>query len=169
MFFDNADDLYRVVLVGTLAYIGCVVLMRISGNRTLSKMNSFDLVVTVAFGSTLSSILITKAIALAEGLLAIALLVALQYLMTWLSVRSSAVNSLIKTAPTLLLKDGCMLDDAMKRVRITKDEIRTAVRQIGLGSLDKVAAVVLETDGSLSVIPGEKMGSGSAFEGIDGV
>ncbi len=84
-------------------------------------MNSFDLVVTVAFGSTLSSILITKDIALAEGLLAIALLVALQFGMTWLSVRSSAVNSLIKTAPTLLLKDGRMLENAMKRVRITED------------------------------------------------
>ncbi|RYD87586.1 MAG: hypothetical protein EOP50_20525, partial [Sphingobacteriales bacterium] len=59
MFFDSGYDLLRVVLVGTLAYLGCVVLMRISGNRTLSKMNSFDLVVTVAFGSTLSSILVT--------------------------------------------------------------------------------------------------------------
>lgn len=168
MFFDSAQDLLRVVLVGTLAYIGCVILMRISGNRTLSKMNSFDLVVTVAFGSTLSSILITKDIALAEGLLAIALLVALQFMITWLSVRSSTVNSIIKTAPTLLLRDGRMLDDAMKRVRITRDEIRAAVRQQGTGSLDKVAAVVLETDGSLSVIPVEKMGSGSAMDGVNG-
>lgn len=168
MFFDSAHDLLRVVLVGTLAYIGCVVLMRLSGNRTLSKMNSFDMVVTVAFGSTLSSILITKDIALAEGLLAIALLIMLQFVITWLSVRSSAVNSLIKTTPTLLLKDGRMLDDAMKRVRITKDEIRTAVRQQGMGGLDMVAAVVLETDGSLSVIPSEKLGSGSALGGVSG-
>jgi len=166
MFFDSAHDLLRVVLVGTLAYIGCIVLMRISGNRTLSKMNSFDLVVTVAFGSTLSSILITKDISLAEGLLAIALLVGLQFVITWLSVRSSAVNSIIKTAPTLLLKNGHTLDDAMKRVRITKDEIRTAVRQQGIGSLEKVAAVVLETDGSLSVIPDEKLGSGSTLDGV---
>lgn len=168
MFFDSAHDLLRVVLVGTLAYIGCVVLMRLSGNRTLSKMNSFDMVVTVAFGSTLSSILITKDIALAEGLLAIALLVMLQFVITWLSVRSTTVNSVIKTSPTLLLKDGRMLDDAMKRVRITKDEIRTAVRQQGMGGLDKVAAVVLETDGSLSVIPSEKLGSGSALDGVSG-
>ena len=168
MFFDSVHDLLRVVLVGTLAYIGCVVLLRLSGNRTLSKMNSFDLVVTVAFGSTLSSILITKDIALAEGLLAIALLVILQFVITWLSVRSAAVNSLIKTAPTLLLKDGRMLDEAMARVRITKDEIRTAVRQQGLGGLEQIAAVVLETDGSLSVIPRDKMGSGSALDAVKG-
>ena len=71
MFFDSTHDLVRVVVVGTLAYLGCILLMRISGNRTLSKLNSFDLVVTVAFGSTLSSILIRSDIALAEGLLAI--------------------------------------------------------------------------------------------------
>lgn len=168
MFFDSVHDLLRVVLVGTLAYIGCVVLLRLSGNRTLSKMNSFDLVVTVAFGSTLSSILITKDIALAEGLLAIALLILLQFVITWLSVRSSTINALIKTAPTLLLKDGRMLDEAMARVRITKDEIRTAVRQQGLGGLEQIAAVVLETDGSLSVIPRDKMGSGSALDAVKG-
>lgn len=166
MFFDSGYDLLRVVLVGTLAYLGCVVLMRISGNRTLSKMNSFDLVVTVAFGSTLSSILVTKDIALTEGLVAIALLVGLQFAMTWLSVRSSAINSLIKSAPTLLLQDGRMLEDAMKQVRITKDEICTAIRQKGVGSLDQVAAVVLETDGSLSVISSKQMGTGSAFDGV---
>jgi uncharacterized membrane protein YcaP (DUF421 family) len=168
MFFDSVHDLLRVVLVGTLAYIGCVVLLRLSGNRTLSKMNSFDLVVTVAFGSTLSSILITKDIALAEGLLAIALLILLQFVITWLSVRSSTINALIKTAPTLLLKDGRMLDEAMARVRITKDEIRTAVRQQGSGGLEQIAAVVLETDGSLSVIPRDKMGSGSALDAVKG-
>ena len=168
MFFDSVHDLLRVVLVGTLAYIGCVVLLRLSGNRTLSKMNSFDLVVTVAFGSTLSSILITKDIALAEGLLAITLLILLQFVITWLSVRSSTINALIKTAPTLLLKDGRMLDEAMARVRITKDEIRTAVRQQGSGGLEQIAAVVLETDGSLSVIPRDKMGSGSALDAVKG-
>ena len=168
MFFDSMHDLWRVFLVGTLAYIGCIVMMRLSGNRTLSKLNSFDLVVTVAFGSTLSSILITSDIALAEGLFAIALLVLLQFVITWLSVRFGVINTIIKTAPTLLLRNGRMLDDAMRKVRITSDEIRTAVRQKGMGSLDQVAAVILETDGSLSIISAEKLGSGSALEGVQG-
>lgn len=168
MFFDGMHDLWRVFVVGTLAYAGCIVMMRLSGNRTLSKLNSFDLVVTVAFGSTLSSVLVSSDIALAQGLAAIALLVLLQFAITWLSVRSGAVNAIIKTSPTLLLRNGCMLDDAMRRVRITSDEIRTAVRQKGMGGLDQVAAVILETDGSLSVIAAEKLGSGSAMDGVRG-
>lgn len=89
-----------------LAYAGLVVLLRISGNRTLSKMNSFDLVVTVAFGSTLSTILVNKDVSLAEGLTALALLVVLQLIVTWCSVRSRFISKVVETEPTMLLHDG---------------------------------------------------------------
>lgn len=84
MFFDGWDSLVRVALIGSLGYAGAVILLRISGNRTLSKMNSFDLVVTIAFGSTLSAILVSRNVSLAAGLTAIALLVLLQFIITWL-------------------------------------------------------------------------------------
>ena len=74
MFFTHWFDLARVLIVGVSAYAALVFLLRISGKRTLSKMNAFDLVVTVALGSTLATILLSKDVALAEGLLALALL-----------------------------------------------------------------------------------------------
>jgi uncharacterized membrane protein YcaP (DUF421 family) len=52
MFFNDVFSLLRVVIFGTLAYLSLVLLLRVSGKRTLSKMNAFDLVVTVAIGST---------------------------------------------------------------------------------------------------------------------
>jgi uncharacterized membrane protein YcaP (DUF421 family) len=63
MFFDSWDGLLRVVVVGILAYTGLVLLLRISGKRTLSKMNAFDFVVTVALGSTLATILLSSDVA----------------------------------------------------------------------------------------------------------
>ncbi|WP_151635068.1 DUF421 domain-containing protein [Noviherbaspirillum aerium] len=168
MFFEDWENIWRVGLIGTLAYAGLVFLLRISGNRTLSKMNSFDLVVTVAFGSTLSTILINRNVTLAEGLAAVALLVILQFVITWLSVRSRRVNGIVKTTPTLLMNDSGFLGDAMRSVRVTEDEIRAAIRQHGIGSLDQVSAVILETDGSLSVISQEKAGNLSALEGVKG-
>jgi uncharacterized membrane protein YcaP (DUF421 family) len=168
LFFDNWSNIGRVILVGGLAYAGLVVLLRMSGNRTLSKMNSFDLVVTVAFGSTLSTILINRSITLAEGLAAVALLIWLQFCITWLSVRSSRVNRIIKTRPTLLMRDAVFLDDAMKQTRVTRDEIRAAIRQQGIGSISKVKAVIMETDGSLSVIGDRNAGDLTALEGVEG-
>lgn len=168
MFFDSWDSLVRVVLIGSIGYAGTVLLLRISGNRTLSKMNSFDLVVTIAFGSTLSAILINSNVSLAEGLTAIALLVALQFGITWLSVRSAAINGVVKTNPTLLMKDGHFLHAAMMVVRVTEEEIRATVRQHGLGGVEQVAAVVLEADGSLSVISTRLGGSLDALDGVSG-
>lgn len=163
MWFDNWDNIYRVIVVGVAAYAGLVVLLRASGNRTLSKMNSFDLVVTVAFGSTLSTILVNKSVSLAEGLAALALLVVLQLVITWLSVRSSFVSRIVKTAPTVLLREGQLRHEALKRVRVTSDEVIGAVRRHGYGSLHDIDLVVLETDGSLSVIASDQAGDRSAY------
>ncbi|HUU25622.1 MAG TPA: DUF421 domain-containing protein [Methyloceanibacter sp.] len=87
MFFDTWFGLLRVLVVGTLSYAALIALLRISGKRSLSKMNAFDLVVTVALGSTFATVILNNAIPLAEGVLALALLVFLQFVITWLSVR----------------------------------------------------------------------------------
>jgi uncharacterized membrane protein YcaP (DUF421 family) len=168
MFFEGWDNIIRVLAVGSLAYIGLVVLLRISGNRTLSKMNAFDFIVTIALGSTLSSILISKDVTLSQGLTAIALLVGFQFLITWMSIRSQAVRRSVKTEPTLLLRDGEFLHDALTRVRVTEEEVRGAIRQHGMGGLEQVAIVIMETDGSLSVIPKNSAGSLSALNRVVG-
>lgn len=163
MLFDSWENIYRIVIVGILAYAGLILLLRLSGNRTLSKMNSFDLVVTVAFGSTLSTILVNKNVSLAEGLTALGLLAALQLVITWCSVRSSIISGIVKTRPTVLVLDGKMRHEALKRVRVTEDEVRAAVRKQGQGALDNIDAVILESDGSLSVIPSSQAGNRSAY------
>lgn len=141
----------RVVVVGVCAYVALLLLLRASGKRTLAKLNAFDFVVTVALGSTLATVLLSSEVALAEGVLAMAVLVALQFLVAWLSVRSRRVEGLVKSEPTLLYRSG-FLHGSMRRMRVTEDEIRQAARATGKSGLDEVTAVVLETDGSLSIL-----------------
>jgi uncharacterized membrane protein YcaP (DUF421 family) len=152
MFFDSWQGIGRVVLVGVLAYAALVAVLRVSGNRTLSKMNAFDLVVTVALGSTLATILLTKDVALLEGIVAFAVLVGLQFAVTWSSVRSETVSRLVKTEPTLLLYRGRFLPDQVRRARVVEAEVLAAVRAQGIASLDEVEAVVLESDGTFAVV-----------------
>lgn len=169
MIFDGWQGPLRTLLVGVLAYASLVLLLRVSGKRTLSKLNAFDLVVTVALGSTLATVLLSKDVALAEGLTAFALLVTLQWFITWLSVRSPFVSRLVKAEPSLLFFRGDYLKTAMKRQRITSAEIRAAVRAQGLADMSAVEAVVLETDGSVTVLgsaPDERCG---ALEDVRGV
>ena len=70
MFFDSWTGLLRVLVVGGVRHSALILFLRLSGKRTLAKLNAFDLVVTVALGSTLSSVILSKSVALLEGLLA---------------------------------------------------------------------------------------------------
>ena len=153
MFFNNWFSLLRILVIGTLAYAGLVLFLRISGKRTLSKMNAFDLVVTVAFGSTLATTLLSKDVALVEGLLAFALLILLQFLITWGASHSRGFQKIIKAEPRLLAFEGEALDDAMRRERVTDVELDAAIRDAGLPGVESTYAVVLESEGTLTVIP----------------
>jgi uncharacterized membrane protein YcaP (DUF421 family) len=152
IFFDNTESILRTLIVTILAYICLIILLRVSGKRTLSKMNAFDFVVTVALGSTLATVLLNKSVALADGVLAMALLIGLQYLITFLSVRSPFFSKMVKATPTLLVYRGEMLHAAMKKQRVNEDEIHAIIREKGMASVEDADAVVLETDGSLTVV-----------------
>jgi uncharacterized membrane protein YcaP (DUF421 family) len=166
--FDSWGGLVRTALVGVLAYAALILLLRISGKRTLSKMNAFDLVVTVALGSTLATILLSPDTALAEGVVALATLIGLQYLIAWLAVRSSSVGRLIKAEPTLLLYRGEYLHAAMRRERVTEGEVLAAVRAQGIATPDEVEAVVLETDGSFTCVRRPDEDSAAVLDGVRG-
>lgn len=159
MFFDGWYGLLRVVIVGVSAYLALVVMVRIAGKRSLAKMSAFDLVVTVALGSTLSSIILSRDVALLEGLLAMALLLGMQTLVAWLSSRYPAVNGLTKSTPAVLYADGSFDTRRMLAERITRDDVMGAVRGQGMQSLEGVARVVLEANGELSVVRETRRGS----------
>lgn len=154
LFFDSWEVLGRTAVIGVVAYFTLIVFLRLAGNRTLTKMNAFDLVVTVALGSTLASIVLNQEVALTQGALAFALLIGLQFAITWSSVRSQRIRRWVTGEPTLLLYRGAMLRDGLRRARFTEQEVYAAVRGAGLCSLDEAKAVVLETDGSVSVVRG---------------
>ena len=166
MLFQRWSDLGQVLATSLLVYPTLVLVLRVSGKRTLAKMNAFDLVVTVALGSTLATILLSADVSVAEGVLALVLLVGLQLAVAWVSVRAGWFRRTVKASPALLVHRGVLLEDRLRAERVTAGEVRQAVRSQGIGGLELVEAVVLETDGSFSVIPGSQAGSGSALEDL---
>lgn len=166
--FNNLASLSHTLFFGSLAYIFVIAALRISGKRTLSKWNAFDFVVTIAYGSILAAMLLSTSTSLLQGMLGLSVLLALQFLLTWLSVRSSVVQKLVKTQPTLLLFRGEFCRSALIHERVTEGEIRAAVRAQGIASLESVEAVVMETDGSFSVIQNIGSGPDSAMSDVQG-
>ncbi|AWG22973.1 hypothetical protein FFWV33_16285 [Flavobacterium faecale] len=152
IFFAGWEPLLRIFVVTVIAYPSIIVLLRVSGKRTLSKMNAFDFIVTIALGSIFASVILTKSISISEGVLAFSLLIFLQYGITFLSSRSQAVSDLVKSALILMVYRGSLIKANMLKERIDEDEIWGVIRKSGYATLQDIDAVILETDGSLSVI-----------------
>ncbi len=168
MWFDRWQDLWRVGVTTLVIYAALIVILRGAGKRSLAKLNIFDLVVTVALGSTLAAVMLNKDVSLAEGAVAFVALVGLQWIVTALSVRSKLFKRIIRAEARILLRDGEFFEDAMRSERVTKDEVEAAIRKDGHGRIEDIAAVVLETDGSFSVISGGKAEDCSALRSVNG-
>ena len=166
MWLDSWVGLIRVLLVGSGVYILLVAVLRMSGKRTLTKLNAFDLVVMVALGSTLATILLSSDVSWAEGAVALVLLVALQYVAAKVSSRFTRAKAVLTAGPTLLVDGGTVLEHALTPWRVSLGEVRQAIRAYGVGDVRLAAAVVLETDGSISVITTNRIGDGCALNDV---
>ena len=169
MFFDGWGKLGRSLVLAVLAYAALVIMLRLSQKRTLSKMNVFDFVFVVALGSTLATTILSSDVTLADGLVAFAALMGLQVLLSWLCVTSHRVDSFVNGEPSLVFHNGNFLKDAMRRERVTEEEMRSATREQGIADLDAVDSIVLETNGQFSVVSkGTEFPKQSSLEDVEG-
>lgn len=145
--------LAEVAILSLAFYVTIVVLTRLSGKRTTSQMNNFDWIITVVVGSLAASGILLRDVSYAEATAAIVALGVCQYAVTFVSVRSSTFTKAVKAEPTLLLHKGAFIDDALKRTRVTRSEVESALRQEGIVDPAGANWVILETDGTLAVIP----------------
>lgn len=163
MWFDTGSGVVRTLVLGCASYVTLVLVLRLSGKRTLSQLNAFDFVVTVALGSTLATILLSRNVSWAEGAAAFALLATVQFVVAWSTARWPALRTIVTSSPLVLLREGQIDHGALRSARLTESELRQAVRGSGAGDLTDIAAVVLETNGTFSVISHSRFGNGSAL------
>ncbi len=150
--FWDAVSLERTLLFGIIVYVAAIVFLRLTGNQTLPKRNAFDWVLTVAMGSVVADVLLSPSVSLVTGVTALAMLIFLQVGVGKLVQTSHWFERIVKSEPALLFHHGQFLDQALRGERVSHDEVLASIRQAGYADLDKVRAVVLETDGSMSVI-----------------
>ena len=137
-----------------LGYAAVVAILRVQGNRTLSQLRAFDLVMTVALGSLLGAMAVGAGVTVLAGATAVATIVGLQTLVAWLSARSDVVHRLVTTRPRLLAYDGRTLADELRAARLREEDVWMAARRQGVGSRRDVKAVVLEANGDFTVLRG---------------
>ncbi|MBB1336625.1 DUF421 domain-containing protein [Pseudoalteromonas sp. SR44-2] len=153
MFFESWSEIARIVTTTLIIYPFLILATHLVGKRSFAKMNNFDWIITVAAGSILGSAILLKDVVIVEVLVAVSLLLFLQYLLTWISAHFSTFDKVVKTSPQLVFFDGEYVEAAMKDARLTSTEVEASVRKAGFGDLSTVMAVVFEADGELSIVP----------------
>ena len=165
--FNSFDRLTSVAIGAVVFYILIVAMTRVTGKRTTSQMNNFDWIITVTVGALAASGILSRDISFADAVLGIVVLGLMQYATTLLVLRGGIVSKLAEASPTLLLHKGRVLEDAMRRTRISPEELRGALRQKGITRFEDANWVILETNGVLSVIAKSDMSIDEAETLVD--
>lgn len=161
-FWTGWSPIWHTLLVGTVGYLTLVILLRGTGPRTMAKMTPLDFVIGVTLGSAFGRVVTAVDVSLAQAVVALLLLVVVQWVLAFLRSRSRFMRRLLDSPPALLYYDGELQLKAMHRHRLTEVDVHTAARQSGHGSLAGIQAVILHQDGSLGVIAQDAMGDGSS-------
>jgi uncharacterized membrane protein YcaP (DUF421 family) len=142
-----------IALKTAAVYVFLVVGLRLLGKRELGQMSLYDLVLIVILGNAVQNAMINNDNTLGGGLVAAAVLLLANRALNFGLEKSSRAERLLVGEPVLLVSDGVPITGALKRERISKDQLDAALREHGYDNLDGVQAVVLEVDGTMSVIP----------------
>jgi len=166
VFFKDWKSIGHVVLATIIAFVTLFFFVRISGKRTLAKLNAFDFVVTVALGSTLSYMMLAM-VPLMEGAIVLLLIITLQYIFAWTARSSKKIEKIINAVPSLIFYNGEFIEHSMAKEAITKGEIFAQIRNAGIDRIEEVKAVVMELNGEITVVRKSKGSGTSSLDDIE--
>ncbi|WP_225036537.1 DUF421 domain-containing protein [Winogradskyella sp. SM1960] len=156
----SADGLFAIVLTAIGIYLALILLTRISGKRSFSKMSSFDFAMTVAIGSILATVIISKSVSLQHGITGLVIIYAIQMLVAE-ARKWQFMRRIIDNKPTLLMQNGKIIEGRLEKCKVTESDLKAKLREANVIQLSEVKAVVFESTGDISVL------HGSDDKGID--
>jgi len=149
--FELSLPWWEFVLRGVIIYAALLVLVRVSGKRTVGQFTPFDLLVVMLLSESVSNGLSGGDDSVAGGLLIASTLIALNMLLAWLSSRSHRLAALIDGESVLLGRDGRIYHDMLKKCRIAEGDVHQALREADV-ELAQARCIFLEADGSITVL-----------------
>jgi len=143
----------EMVIRTAVAWLGLVVLIRLSGRRTLGEMSPVDFVVLLISGDMIQQALLGEDASLTSGFLVVLTLLLLSSIYAKVKSRWPAFARAVEGVPTVLVRNGVPDEEQLRASRVAMDDVMEALRKEGLADLEEVRFAVLETSGVISVIP----------------
>tara|TARA_R110002020_G_scaffold184944_6_gene382244 strand:+ start:2222 stop:2743 length:522 start_codon:yes stop_codon:yes gene_type:complete len=151
----STTSIIAICLSAIGIYLAIIVFTRIAGKRSFSKMSSFDFAMTVAIGSIIASTILSASVSLLQGIVGLAIVYVLQISAAYMR-RNKSFQNLIDNSPLLLMDGPTILEDNLRKARVTESDLRSKLREANVLSLSQVRAVVFETTGDISVLHTEE-------------
>ncbi len=159
--FDLAMPWWAFVVRACMVYFLLLAMIRASGKRTMGQFTPFDMLLVVLLGNAVQNALLGEDTSVGGGLLLAATLIALNWIVGYVSARSAKVEAAIEGSPVLLARDGQVYRDVLRRELISRADFDKALREAGCIAIDDIRSAVLETDGQITIVASPK-GAGSA-------
>lgn len=154
----SLDIIARSLALTTIALLWVVMLVRVVGLRSFSKMTAFDFVTTIAMGSLLAAASGASSWkAFFQIVLAMAFLLMVQWLLARARIKSRRLRHLIANTPVLLMEDGVFCERALRQSRVAREDVLAKIRMANALELGAVRAVILENTGDISVLHGDHL------------
>ena len=147
-------DLGMVALGALLVYFAVLLYTRIAGLRSFAKMSGTDFAGTVAIGSAMATVVLSRSVPLAQGLVGIGMFFLIPVGLAFLRRRGTGIDRIVENQPLLLMRDGELIEHNLGRGRVSIEDLRAKLREANVIQLSQVKAVVLETTGDVSVLHG---------------
>ncbi|WP_146340605.1 DUF421 domain-containing protein [Nesterenkonia sp. NBAIMH1] len=161
-YWDGWDPIVHTLITVVAGYLTLVILLRISGARTMASMTPLDIIIAITIGSAFGRTLTAEDVPLAQMAFVLFMLILLQWVLAWARGRSPRIRRMLDAPPVLVYYQGEFHRHQMRRHQLVEDDVHTAVRSSSKGSLAGVSAVVLEANGSLLVIGEDAVGDASS-------
>ena len=150
---DLGSSLPEIVLRTAIVYFFLVLILRVTGKREVGQMSILELIVILVISDAVQNSMVGENTSLWGGLVAVVTLFVADKLLKFATRRSKRLQKAVEGEPRLLVRDGRVLPKALREEGVEVDDVRAAARGVGVARLEVVRLAVLETDGSISIIP----------------
>jgi uncharacterized membrane protein YcaP (DUF421 family) len=147
------NSIWIVALHTAVIYLFLILLLRVAGQRQMGQLTVIDLVIIIILGSAVETSMLADDVSLKAGLTSAATLLILNRLIAWMMRRNRKLFRLLSGGPVLLIHDGRLEEQRMRRIGFTILDLEEALRERGYKSVSEVKYCIMETDGNINVIP----------------
>ena len=148
--FEMSETWWHLVVRAVIVYFAILVMVRLSGKRTIGEFSPFDVIVLLLLSEATQGSLTGSEESIQGGLLVVATLILLNYLVAFASTRSRRIENLVEGEPVTLIRDGVKREAALRRNNIPEGDLMEQMRAAQIQHVSDVRWAVLEPDGNIS-------------------